>query len=72
MKTSREVFHCSYVCVLKVIAMKVVKGTDLIINAKGMLYQSYHQGWTKALENFEKNRQEYLFQDKQYFRLHEN
>ena len=52
--------------------MKAVKGSDFIINAKGMLYQSYHQGWAKALENFEKNRKDFGFRRKHYFQLHDN
>ena len=52
--------------------MKAIKGSDFIINAQGKLYQSYHQGWTKALENLEKNLKEYRYQKSKYFRLHQN
>ena len=52
--------------------MKAIKGSDLIIRAQGTLYQSYHQGWAKALENFEKNLKEYPFQKTRYFQLHQN
>ena len=52
--------------------MKAVKGSVFIISAKGSLYQSYHQGWTKALDNLDKNLKEYHYQQKRYFQLHQN
>ena len=52
--------------------MKATKGRGFITRAQGRLYQSYHQGWVKALENFEKNLKEYRYQKKKYFQLHQN
>ena len=52
--------------------MKATKGIEAALNAKGTLYQSYHQGWTKALENFEKSRLDLGFKPKHFYRLHEN
>ena len=52
--------------------MKAIKRSDFIMSAPGTLYQSYHHGWSKALENFEKNLKEYRYQKKKYFQLHQN
>ena len=52
--------------------MKATKGIEAVLNAKGTLYQSYHQGWTKALENFEKSRLDFGIKTKNFYRLHDN
>lgn len=52
--------------------MKAIKGTEAALNAKGTLYQSYHQGWAKALENFEKSRLDFSIKPKNFYRLHNN
>ena len=52
--------------------MKASKGSSFILSTRGTLYQSYHQGWAKALENFDKNLKDYRYQGKRYYQLHQN
>ena len=52
--------------------MEAIKGSVFVISARRSLYHSYHQGWTQALENFEKNLKEYRYPKKRYFQLHQN
>lgn len=52
--------------------MKAIKGSDFIINARGTLHQSYHHGWAKAVENFDRNLKDYPYRGKRYFQLHQN
>ena len=52
--------------------MKTTKRSDFIVSPQRTFYQSYHQGWAKALENFDKNMKEYHYPKKPYFQLHPN
>jgi hypothetical protein len=52
--------------------MKAAKGIDFVLNTQGTLYQRYRQGWLKAVENFEKSKKDFSYEDKPFFRLHDN
>ena len=52
--------------------MKAAKGIETALNTKGTLYQSYQQGWAKALENFEKSRLEFGAKLPSFYQLYDN
>ena len=52
--------------------MKTTKGIDFVINTRGALYQSYRQGWIKAVKNFEKSSINLEQKGQPYFRMHSN